>query len=134
LLAFQSTTYSRSYDDSGNDRLHCSFVRGQYDRCGLDNAKADKILNEQIAEFENLIKAVENGDKAVAVASAQKIGKLEREIKTVKITKSKKAELEAKIATQTSQLSSRLQTATMKAVSSGKLTQADAMEIANAIK
>jgi hypothetical protein len=92
--------------------------------CGKSN---DKIADEVIAVFDGLTAAVNSGDKAKVKAAVDKMTAVLNEHKSRKISASEKKRLEPRMM----EAGKRMQAAMVKAMTEGKITQQEMMEIAN---
>jgi len=95
--------------------------------CGKSN---DAIAQEMVDAFTGLASAAESGDKDKIQAAVTKMTSVVKEHKDKKISASEKKRIDEKYMPQIKALSTRLQAALTKAVSSGKMTQQELLSIA----
>lgn len=97
--------------------------------CNNNQAKAEQLGQQLVDSLNSLSDALEKGDKATVKSLFAKMTELAKEAKAIKVTKSQDTAIEAKFKPQMEAAGKRMAESMMKAMTSGKLTQADIMEI-----
>jgi hypothetical protein len=103
--------------------------------CGSGNkAKSEKLAGELIAALNGLADSLNSGDKAGVEAALQKCQSLSLDAKKFKVTKSENDAIKAKFDSQLQAANTKMQAAIKTALTSGKWTPQDLMELGNRMK
>lgn len=97
--------------------------------CGGNQAKAEALAQQMIDEMNKIADGFEKGDKAAIKASFAKLADLGKQAKDAKVTKAQDKAIEAKFKPQMDAAKKRMTEGVTKAMTGGKLTPAEIMEI-----
>ncbi len=97
--------------------------------CGGGKAKAEALAQQMIDEMNKIADGFEKGDKAALKASFAKLSDLGKQAKNAKVTKSQDKAIEEKFKPQMDAAQKRMTDAITKAMTAGKLTPAEIMEL-----
>ena len=97
--------------------------------CGGNKAKAEALAQQMIDEMNKIADGFEKGDKAALKASFTRLSDLGKQAKDAKVTKNQDKAIEEKFKPQMDAAQKRMTDAITKAMTAGKLTPAEIMEL-----
>lgn len=96
---------------------------------GCGNGGGEKLAKSTLDAMQELTNAFENGDKNSVMSAAKKLQSIVKEGKEIKVSSSENQRITEKYKGQMQEQAKKMIAAMTKAVSSGKISQADMMEI-----